>query len=399
MTLLGAFGAETAHIHSEGLASVGTGTLTFDTTTKKSGTYAFKFDSAAGAAIHARYTGYTGALDRWYYLQFYLNITNLPTSTVRLLAIRDSGATPRLHLSLSSGGALSFTNSSFVAIGSSGGSLSTGTWYRIAVQWYWSSTGGSNDDADCYVDGVLTVDPGLHDLGTTTAPTNFSFGWTSNPGASKVGYIDDVVFCDNQGSYNNTLPGVRSVALSLPTADGTRNNWVAGAGGTTNLYDAINNLPPAGLDSASATNTSQIENSVSAANNAVTFTMQSYTTAGVGSSQTVFAIFPVIEGGNDSTTGADTLDIWIASNPNGSASPAVANIDVNDGTYPTGWNYTKGTFLEYPSVTLATSPTMTIEKNVATTRVNTVCFAGIMIVYGPASLSHPARRIKIYTRR
>jgi len=51
------------------------------------------------------------------------------------------------------------------------------------------------------------------------------------------------------------------VISMLPVSDSSRGSWTGGAGGTTNLWDALNNIPPTGA-AGPGTNTSQIRTTV-----------------------------------------------------------------------------------------------------------------------------------------
>jgi hypothetical protein len=98
----------------------------------------------------------------------------------------------------------------------------------------------------------------------------------------------------------------------------------------------------------------------------------------------------VMEGGNSSTTGTDTLGLSVASNP--AIAEATVNIDVNDGTYPTGWNRGATVMSENPSVTLGTAPVMELRKLVATNRTNACCFLGMYVAYTEDTAPAPSGR-------
>src|SRR5213079_3376565 len=95
---------------------------------------------------------------------------------------------------------------------------------------------------------------GLH-TASATSVGNASFGWITNPGASKVLNIDDVAINDISGTTQTSWPGEGNIVLLKPTSDNQIGSWTGGAGGTTNLWDAVNNTPPVGITGGSNTAT------------------------------------------------------------------------------------------------------------------------------------------------
>lgn len=382
MTRIAFAGAETADIFTEGGNSfTETGNNTFSTSNARSGSRSYLHDSGAGDSTAFCTRSFTGALDVKYFAQIHIYIpsgTGLPSSTTEVLAFYTAG-TSQLSARLKSTGKLGLFKGGSQIGSDSSATLTTNTYYRVELALEVGA--GAVDISELRLDGT-TVASSTGDTISESAPSASRWGFATLAGANKTLHTDDWVLNDDVASPNNTWPGGEKVVLLVPTATNTRNNWVGGAGGTTNLHEAVNNLPPVGVDSASATDTSQIENSTSAADNAYLADMTTYTAAGIGSADTITAILPSAIGSNDSTTGSDTIDIGVDSNP--AIAQVSQSIDVNDGTYPTGWNRCVGTLTETPSVTLGTAPVMRVEKNVATTRVNTVCFMGMYVSYTEA---------------
>jgi hypothetical protein len=181
---------------------------------------------------------------------------------------------------------------------------------------------------------------------------------------------------------NNTWVGDHAVACLLSTADSADGNWTDGAGGTASIFEAVNNVPPTGVSTATSGATNQAENASSSVPSSLDVTMQSYTAAGIGASDTINALYTVIEAGSSSTTGSDTMTHELVSNP-AVAANGTNSVDIVAGTYPTNWNRGQGTITEQPSVTKGTAPVMRVTKTGAVTRVHTVCFMGIMVSYSP----------------
>lgn len=377
----GHLGAETGHDHAENLIPSGSGTVTYDTGTMRSGARSWKFDSTAGnQSISERYT-FTGALDTTYYatVWFYIpSASGLPSANTRILAIATGGGVTIAQVGLTTTGKIRLLNQTATQIGSdSSETVTTDTWHRADLSVRVET--GSTDEAEVRLNGV-SVASTVEAL-NETAPGRVNFGWFGAPGASEVIYIDDFVVNDGAGSVNNTWADDEKVVLLLPTSDSDRGTWTGGGGGTTNLFEALNNIPPAGLDNAAATDTSQIEDATNPGDWAF-FDCASYASAGIASGDTITCVYGVCEGGNSSTTGTDLLTIGIFANPSADADKVSGSIDINDGTYPTGWNRIATLMTENPSISsVSDQPQLEFLKNVPTTRVAACCFAGVYVSY------------------
>ncbi len=227
----------------------------FSTAVVRSGTYAAICDSGAGntaKSFRVLTSQFSLALNRFYYLRAYLYFTALPSSTVGVLV----WGTNFYEVHLTSAGKLRLIWAGTPAqIGSdSVATIATGTWYRVELAFKLGT--GALDAAELRLDGVSVAS----ESGTNrsdTLPTTLNAGWLSAPGASKICYVDDVALNNDQGSVQNSWPGSEKIVLLTPTSDFSRAVWTGGAGGTTNLYDAVNNTPPIGT--ATETNLTQIE--------------------------------------------------------------------------------------------------------------------------------------------
>src|SRR5262249_20714242 len=131
-----------------------------------------------------------------------------------------------------------------------------------------------------------------------------------------------------------TWPGDGKIVLLKPISDNARGaNWVGGAGGTTNLWDAIDNTPPVGGASAAGTNTSQTHNGTKATTGNYDVNLTSYTTSGIGACDSITLVVGLWNAGGAATGSV----VSIQSNPAlGSTSTLSTS---TPGTYPTGWNW------------------------------------------------------------
>lgn len=362
----------------------GTGTLTFDTGTVRSGARSFKVDAGAGNATIVTSFDVSTVNGRNYYQRSYINIPAAPTADSTIMLSLNSGGevmgvrlTTSLTLLLRAGG---------VQVGSASPALSTGQWYRVELR---SKIGtGATDECELLLDGVSIASTAVANV-SDTALSIFRFGWGQAPGANKALYFDDVALNDDQGANQNSWPGDGNVVLLLPTADSAVGaGWTLGSGGTP-LFGGVDNTPPAGV--ADTGTTAQIRNATSNANSAYDATMTTYTAAGVPAGATVNVVDPIVATAAPVSTGAKQGTVGLASNP--AITPvALAAAGVSGafwqgnaaGTYPTGWKISHGTVTYAPAVTLGTAPVMRINQVTSSTRIAMACFMGIYVDYTPA---------------
>jgi hypothetical protein len=381
-------GAELGHVHVELLAATGA-PFTYDTAVKRSGAASYKFSvSGAGATALYNFAGAVGTrvwVTAWFYLPA---ATGLPAAGVRVLGFSASSGGQFASAMIRADGKIRLQNQANAQVGSeSVAAAQVDTWHRLDLGL--EIEAGSTDFVELRFDGVTVATSSVQAL-SDAAPTRLHFGFIENPGTEVI-HFDDIILNDDTGSVNNTWPGDERVVALLPTADSARGaNWLGGADGTTNLWDALDNIPPVGVATASATNTSQIENAASTIVEEYDATMTTYTAAGVGGNDTVTAIYGVWEAGSSSTTGSDTIAGEVESNP--AIAEASSSVDFVTGTYPTGWTRGQTAMAENPTVAKGTAPVMSVRKAVATTRVHQVCLMAMLVSYavGPAGTRYRA---------
>lgn len=381
-----------------GLPTTGTGTLTFDSGTKRTGDLAYKFDSTAGnLAIGIKPTFTANAT---IYGSVWLNFTNLPGSAVAIVQL-SAGGSALLQVKITSGGALQlFQNTT--QVGSDSSALSTGTWY--CIQWYGNINASGNDDISLRLDGV-TVASGNGAYWASGSFSDCSAGWIDAPGASKVMYADDLCINSGSGIRHNAWPSLSGgVLLSLPTSDNADGNWIDGHGGNGANWECVNNIPPAGLDEVSQTSTSAIEHFSSNGSGALSqydANMESYTAAGLPAGHRVALIRMIVAHAEDRATGSNNGALQIVSNPAEAAETAfVFGLDAGAaGTYPTNWRTAWTAITEYPSVAAGTAPVARVAKRTATTRPVACCFMGILFWHERAAVPLPPRPLRVWARR
>lgn len=346
---------------------VGTG-VTMDTGIVRTGTYACKVALTSGVA---------GRFQQWaitnnHYNRVYIRVTARPASTARVLC----GNGSNVNLRLNANGTIAYYNSTTLIGTSSTALTDTSKWYRVE----WRQSDGSSVV-------ILKID-GTNEV--TGSPSSWAsstviFGSDDTVADTYTAYYDDYV-ADDAG-----YPGDGKVVLLLPASDNTRTNWTAGNGGTSNLFDAVNNLPPGGLASANETNSTNIESASNTGTALYIANMVSYATAGLTSSDTVNAIMQVIVEGEDIATGTKTGSYEMTQNPVVAATTFTAGADGGaHGIYNNAsslWQVRRK-ITQTPSVTVATTPLMKLVKTDTTTRTLCVCFMGIYVDYTPPSVTY-----------
>lgn len=137
-----------------------------------------------------------------------------------------------------------------------------GKWWIIQLMQTYGT--GSVDAAELRINGrVVATDSGANAGIDSWGAANFPFGFAGLLAAAGTTncYVDDIAINDTSGTDENSWPNLNGkVVLALPVADKVRGGtapWTGGVGGTTNLFDAINNTPPIGT--ATETDLTQVE--------------------------------------------------------------------------------------------------------------------------------------------
>lgn len=329
----------------------------------------------------ARWT-LTGALATDYYTRVYLYIDAAALSGIlTILEVQTNAAATLCRVRLDTNLTLVATDSANTVLGTSA-ALSTGQWY--IVEQHFKIGSGTTDDTyevRVYQDGQSVPSPFYSSTTVsigTVAPNFLLVGPATLSGTITM-HWDDVAINDSAaGSGQTSWCGTGVVQHSYPTGDGTRVGWTAGAGGTTSLFDAVDNKPPVGVVTASATNTSQIKDGTSNTTDTMSFNMVDYTTLGIAS-QPVFVEARAVVG--NSTTTSTSVAVQSTSNP--AITEATQSTGTTAaGTYPTGWTAFSIGKAYAPSVTLGTQPVTRVRKNTASTDVAGCCSVFLVIETG-----------------
>lgn len=344
------------------------GNATIETTTVRTGTYSLKVNPASGANGYWTAAAATTQPNTTIYQRVYVRVTSRPASTARLLIGR--AGTNHLNVLLNANGTLSLRTNVTVQGTSSTALTDTTRWYCVELK-------GIANVQELRIDGVVEASGA-----NASSVLGYEFGALDTVADTYTAYFDDLR--RDSAAY----PGPGQCLLLLPVSDNNRGGWTAGNGGTANVYLGVVNRPPVGVASASETNTSNIESATNSATDNCDLNCQSYASAGIAAIDTINAVTGYCAHGEDIATGTKAGAVTIVSNPAQAVETGFTfGDDINaHGAFLGSWvvgvqSSTNWTYIDSPSVTLATQPVLRLGKRTATTRVVCVCFAGIYVDY------------------
>lgn len=362
-------GFETGAITSEPGYVTHAGSVAIESSIVRTGGYSLKLTPASGATGYVSYSAPGGAA---YSGRFYLRVTTLPGTARQIYGGNGAGV---LNLVLNPSGTIAY-RSATTTIGTSSTALTdTSRWYRIDFR------GDSAASVNVlWIDGTAEVTGNA-----ANANVGIAFGDRDNTtAATYTAYVDDAVWA---GAADAPIGAGGSIVL-LPSSISAAGGWVEGDGaGTAGIVGAISTKPPPGVASASETSATNMESATNSATDNIDLTMQSYTTGGIGASDTVNAVTAIVRHGEDIATGTKGGSVQITSNP---AEGAETSFNYGgDGGAHAGevgvWVTGQSTLTAAPSLTFANQPVVRIGKRTATTRVVCVDFVGIYVDYTPAA--------------
>ena len=361
----------------------------------RSGTYAYKFDS--GGTNGNSYAITEVIITHEQYTRLYVNFPGWPTAPTGGIAIMlASDVGSGFAVAINASGQLSLWNTYTNTQLGSAVQIQLNTWVRVEMYAHYASTASA---AEMQVDGVSGgLFTNENNPNSTTDTQNLRIGWGGNkPGANSVFYVDDIAVNSSAGADNNSWPGSGKVLLLLPTADSSvGTGWTDGAGGTSGIYVAVDNIPPAGVADASRTATSQIRN---ATNNlsAYAATMATYSSVGLIATDTINAVAPFIVSGSGTASATKTGSLTLSNPTLAKTSVGAFNFNTTAvATFGTGysWRFRYIAAANKPSVTLGTAPVLTITQDTANTNITEVCFVGVYVDYTPAAA--PPEPVSVY---
>lgn len=343
----------------------------YDTTVYRTGGRSLKYVAASGVSSAAAISAASGN-----FVRFYLRVTARPSTTARVIFGASGNA---LQIRLNPNGTLAIYFAAALVGTSTTALTDTSRWYRVEAR----ALSGTSV--------VLLRIDGVDEVTGTISSTS----WTYQFGASDTVADTYTINVADVTSDTTTFPGEGSVQLLVPNGDSARAaKWTAGTSGTTNLWDAVDNLPPTGKVSPQTTTSAITHAGSGAGNEDYDASLPSYSSLAAAS---VTAVQMLAYHGEDISTGTKTLQFAIKSNPAGAFSTAEsAGGDVGAvGAWPTNWTLSAITIIESPSVVLGTSPVISVRRNSTESRLADVCFMGMWVEYIPpaAAVDRPPTQL------
>lgn len=137
-------------------------------------------------------------------------------------------------------------------------------------------------------------------------------GSTGSPNADLM--IDDEIVNDTVGVYQNYWPSDSEHVIDrFGISDNAIMGWLRGDAGNTNLWDAVDNVPPSGNSTETAT--TNIYNVTSSTVENYDVDLQDYTAAGVPTGATITVIQNYVRHGEHAATGTETGGLQLMDNP------------------------------------------------------------------------------------
>ena len=188
-----------------------TGSPTVNTTIKRSGVSSLRVNPSSATAFVTKAVR-VSTLNP-IYARVYLYIATAPTSGTTVLTISNSAVS-------ASGGDLLLNSDRTLSlfaggsqVGSSSPVLGTGQWYQVEL--YYSDE-DANNTVTARLDGTQFASGNGVNMGG--AATNITFGCVDTDTCDL--YFDDIAANDNQGSTQNSWPGIGSIVHMQPDAAG-----------------------------------------------------------------------------------------------------------------------------------------------------------------------------------
>lgn len=212
------------------------GTVVYDsTTTPKSGIASWKFGDAGVDQVNYLQSPAGVLADAGTRISCYVRINDLPSANAILLNVADATiSTSIFSLILTTTGVLQVGEGNTpTQIGSNGGTLSTGVWYRLTFSFKITST--TVYSVKVYIDSVQSISvsnsTALEATGSSILLVGFSAFGVTGPGANKFANVQHI-YIDNITDLSD--PGDIRITSKRPNANGTTNGFTTqiGSGGS-----------------------------------------------------------------------------------------------------------------------------------------------------------------------
>lgn len=369
-------------LDGEGASFAGTAPTVVTDRVRTTGYEVYKATAVPGYAIFNASGGPGFTLGRSYWARVWYQVDTLPGTTSEILGFVNG--TTGSGLRVKANGSIAFYDDSASAtelMASAAGSIAVDTWFKVEVRVKLAAVPtSSNGEAELWVNDVLIGSQTGIDLGTTNWNA-LRIGWLNTSGLTAV-WFTDVAVNDDQGTDQNGRPdadGVGTVHHILAGTDSVDGLFTAGGGGT-DLKAAVGGKPPGGVAQASATSTSQILSTNTAATDSCEIISLPYNDV-IPVGHEIRLMNMIARIGTSSTTGTNPGTMRLLSNP---ADSGDATIDFEGstavaGTDPAGWRSYRSAYVYRPSVARGTGATMRLVKNHTGGRYNMCSYMAVVV--------------------
>lgn len=338
--------------------------FTLASSNQRTGTQCLFIDEVTYSNSGSDYVG-VGWITGDPYCSFYIKFAAIPGAAENPARFFGAAAS---SLWITNGGFIQLKNDANVRATSTT-ALSLNTWYKIQVHMTSASLRGR-----IWINDVLEID---HTGGLSSTQYNW-FQSDVSPAPGFQAYVDDYSLCTTLET------GDLRCATLVPTSDVQRGSWTGGAGGTTNLWDAVNNLPPIGT--ATETNLTQIESADGSGDNTTDEYVAGFPAwnSALSNIDALIAVRAFISTGEDVATGAKTGSFAITQNPNQGAYTAITQFGPAAsgalGTHPIKW-FGYESVVDASAVNVTTTPRVAVRKTDTGTRVASIDLIKLEVLY------------------
>lgn len=170
----------------------------------------------------------TAAANGPYFFRVYLRVDTLPSTETAIIQLNDTNdfSAAMVYITLDGSGLLALFDEDG-QIGSDSSALSTGTWYRIELEFDRTAAAGSHV-VKARIDGTEFAAATNRDL--SAGIQSFNVGGNLDGSANAVGawFFDDLAINDSTGSFQTSYPGEGELICLRPNAAGDNADWTRG---------------------------------------------------------------------------------------------------------------------------------------------------------------------------
>lgn len=360
-------------------------TYTFDAAKPSpSGYPSLRLQTTSSTSAIGKWDGFGGVVGREYRARIRVYLTEYHgTNGVQLMHfMRATGPTMICNITLANDGALTLRDENNAQIGAATAPLALNEWHTVELAVNVSAV-ANQGTLRARLDGVEFASAvGTADA-NTASPVNVRTGLCSSITWANGIWICDFALNDDQGASETGWPGHdRLTGQLLPVADVALGNWTDGIGGTGALWEALNNLPPAGVAVGSETAASQIKNANAAVPSSYDAQLQAYEDVGLVDADTIVLVQAFAHVANtDASNNAGTLAV-VSGGPTADAGAAVIfGLSSTFTASPNRWRAPRGNVLIGDVADKSTQPVVRITKDTATTDGEHVDSLGLYFEY------------------